>query len=146
MITLAEFAELKTGIKELERLRKQYQNLKAQSIVGASYASYGRAHSGYADRVYTRVAALDEAEHELNNRKRELSALIDIIFNPVYDCMNFAMLPDSIRVAAILRERCEGKSWGKIGQTWGIKGSSCRHIIRRYEQQLKKLSEAGCDT
>lgn len=141
MITLEEFTELKDGIKQLNQLRKQWKELKARSVIGASSMSYGRAQGGYSDRVFARVAALDEIEHTIYDQQCALYTLLYKVYNPIYDCFNYDLLPNTIRVYSILEGRCLGKSWEEIGKAWEIKGSTCRDLIRRYEKQLKKRYE-----
>lgn len=138
MITPEAFAQLQKDIKELDLMREQVKELRARSMVCAYTASVGRSRGGHSDRVFDRVAKLDEMEREVQNRRWELLSAIQ---HPLFGYRNGDDLPDAWRVWDILRRRCDGETWETIGMAYGIKSGTCKGIVRQYEKRLKKLAE-----
>lgn len=138
MITPEAFAQLQKDIKELDHMREQVKELRARSMVCAYTASVGRSRGGHSDRVFDRVAKLDEMEREVQNRRWELLSAIQ---HPLFGYRNGDDLPDARRVWDMLRRRCDGETWDTIGKAYGIKSNTCKVIVRQYEKRLKKLVE-----
>jgi len=138
MITPEAFAQLQQDIKELDHMREQVKELRARSMVCAYTASVGRSRGGHSDRVFDRVAKLDELEREVQNRRWELLSAIQ---RPIFGYCNGDDLPNARRVWDMLRRRCDGETWETIGAAYGIKSGTCRFIVRQYEKRLKKQAE-----
>lgn len=133
MVTAEEFEQVLQGIKELERLRKRWRELKERSLLGTSGISCGQAKGGHSDRVFDRIAALDELEREVKAREWQL---IDRIYHPFYGYCWEDERPNAPRVWDILVSRCKGESWNAIGRTQGVQGSYCKRLVQQYRKRL----------
>lgn len=133
MITPEAFAQLQQDIKELDHMREQVKELRARSMVCAYTASVGRSRGGHSDRVFDRVAKLDELEREVQAREWQL---IDRIYHPFYGYCWGDERPNAPRVWDILVSRCKGESWNAIGRAQGVQGGYCKRLVQQYRKRL----------
>lgn len=136
-ITRAEFEQLETLSKETERMRRQLKELRQRSIVSAYNISGSRSGRGsQSDRVCDLVAARDELERKINRNRLAMDKLINKVYNP-RDLLSSGT-PLDMRVSTVLRFRhVDGMTWDEIGQRWGIKGATCKQMVRRYKKTLQ---------